>query len=669
MPARLRSISTYAIALTLCLAALAMLLRRSGFDIAVPLRYKDDALVTHVWVKTICETGWYLSNPRLGAPAGMELYDFPLFDNLHFLWIKLLSLFSSDWKVVVNLYFLLTYPLTTLTTVFALRRCGASPASAIVAGLLYAFLPYHAMRSQSHMLLASYYVVPLSVLVALRVYFGGPTASSQTAPPLARTPYAAAAICLLQASAGIYYAFFACFFLLLAGGAASLRQRAMRPLGAATAWIGVTLIGLLLNITPNIAYWTLHGRNPEVAKRYAMQAEMFNLRLTQLVMPTHGHVVPAFDQIRRKYDARIGAYFESQTVALGVVGSIGLGLLLARLAWLGSGRPMPHLLDALALMNVAALLLATSGGLGVIFNMLITPQFRCYARIVVFMAFFALAAVAWGLDWISARWANGIVQRATHLISLGVFLALGIVDQTPSLAATESAAATAAGAMGASRFRQDADFAARIESSLAPRDMVYQLPYLAFPEAPQLERMAALEHLRLYLHSESLRFSFGAMCGRPCDLWQRELAGLSLDRQLEAIVLAGFAGIQIDRRGYADDASALEGELRRLLAVEPITDAAGQRLFFTLVHYSRLTTHQSQLTLRVRRVPTLRVLTMKSVLARTRCTRGSGCRKSAWRYGRYLMMRRLPNYAARLANSFGQCVECGGSSISPDLFG
>jgi phosphoglycerol transferase len=573
--------------LALCVVALAALLRTSGFDIAVPLRYEDDALMTHVWIKTMCETGWFLTNPRLGAPTGMELYDFPTFDNLHFLWIKLLSLVCSDWKVVVNLYFLLTYPLTTLTAVFAMRRCGASSASAIVAGLLYAFLPYHAMRSQSHLMLASYYVVPLSVLVILRVYFGPSSTSSQTGPRDRRSLWGCTGVSLLQAGAGIYYAFFACFFLLLAGVAASLRQRRLQPMQAAVLWIGVTVVGLSMNLAPNLRYWGLHGRNPEVAQRYPMQAEMFNLRLTQLVMPTPGHVVPALDQVRRKYDSRIGAFFESQTIALGLVGSVGLVLLLGRLAWLGSGKTGPHLLDALGLMNVAALLLATSGGLGVVFNMLITPQFRCYARIVVFIAFFALVAVAWGLDQIAARWARGAAARVAYMVALGALLALGIADQTPRLGASDGSEFAAVEGAGQDGFRQDAEFAARIESSLAPHDMIFQLPYVSFPEAPQLERMGALEHLRLYLHSQSLRFSFGAMCGRPGDLWQRELAPLPLERQLEMIALAGFAGIQIDRRGYADDACALEADLRRLLACDPMTDLAGQRSFFTLAEYTR----------------------------------------------------------------------------------
>lgn len=583
MSRNVRLLTPYAAALVGCVLALVVLLRGSAFDFTVPLRYQDDALMTHLWVKTIGETGWYLTNPRLGAPASMDFSA----DNLHFFLIKLLCLVHSDWKVVGNLYFLITYPLTTLTAVYALRRCGISGAMAVVAGLLYAFLPYHAMRNQGHLMLAAYYLVPLSVLVVLRVYFGPSRTGLSEQLPDRRGRWGSLCVCLLQSSAGVYYAFFACFFFLLAGGAASLRQRGFRPLGAAGIWIAVTVLGLLANLTPNLVHWVRHGRNHDLAQRYAMHAELFNLRITQLVMPTPGHIVPPLNSIRSKYDSRINATFESQTVALGMIGSVGFLLLLGRLAWLGSGRGRPHLLDALSLLNVAALLLATSGGLGVIFNMLVMPHIRCYARIVVYISFFSLMAVAWGLDWLAALWVRGAATRIGYALVLGLLLIGGVIDQTPRLSVPSHGKLGDCRDDTRRRFQQDAEFVAKIESSLVPGAMIYQLPYIVYPEACQLERMGAYEHLCLYLHSRALRISFGGMRGRPGDLWQRELAQLPVERQLETMVLSGFAGVQIDRRGYSDDAHTLELDLRRLLAVKPIASADGQRLFFSLEHYSR----------------------------------------------------------------------------------
>ena len=52
------------------------------------------------------------------APFGLDLHDFPLVDSLHFLMIKVLALKGHNSAVSYNLYFLLTFPLTTLTSIY-----------------------------------------------------------------------------------------------------------------------------------------------------------------------------------------------------------------------------------------------------------------------------------------------------------------------------------------------------------------------------------------------------------------------------------------------------------------------------------------------------------------------------------------------------------------------
>src|SRR4051794_34772712 len=60
-------------------------------DPRVPFAYGHDSLVTLMWVKTILDTGWGLTNDYLGAPFGLELYDYPCHPSVHFLVIKALS--------------------------------------------------------------------------------------------------------------------------------------------------------------------------------------------------------------------------------------------------------------------------------------------------------------------------------------------------------------------------------------------------------------------------------------------------------------------------------------------------------------------------------------------------------------------------------------------------
>src|SRR5215469_3163991 len=76
--------ATYFSAGLISAVVLVVVLRLWRADLAIPLCNRGDALWTQSWVKGIAENGWYLVNPRLGAPGQMELYDFPQTDNLHF---------------------------------------------------------------------------------------------------------------------------------------------------------------------------------------------------------------------------------------------------------------------------------------------------------------------------------------------------------------------------------------------------------------------------------------------------------------------------------------------------------------------------------------------------------------------------------------------------------
>ena len=74
--------------------------------------------------------------------------------------------------VILNLFYLLTFPLVTLSAMFVLRQFGISQLSAIFAGVLYSVMPYHFVRGQHHLFLSAYFLVPLAVMVALWIATG-----------------------------------------------------------------------------------------------------------------------------------------------------------------------------------------------------------------------------------------------------------------------------------------------------------------------------------------------------------------------------------------------------------------------------------------------------------------------------------------------------------------
>jgi phosphoglycerol transferase len=134
-------------------------------------------------------------------------------------------------------------------------------------------------------------------------------------------------------------------------------------------------------------------------------------------------------------------------------------------------------------------------------------------------------------------------------------------------------------------YQSDEDFVAGIEAALPPRAMIFQLPYVPFPENPPVNAMLDYEHFKAYLHSRTLRWSYGAIKGEQEDLWQKTVAAKPPAEFVQEISRAGFVGIYINRDGYEDKAARVEAELSALLGAKPVASRRGNLIFFNLADY------------------------------------------------------------------------------------
>jgi phosphoglycerol transferase len=58
---------------------------------AIPFSYSGGDEILHgTLTKGVMDNGWYLHNRYLRMPAGLNLYDFPVGDNFHLIWMKLI---------------------------------------------------------------------------------------------------------------------------------------------------------------------------------------------------------------------------------------------------------------------------------------------------------------------------------------------------------------------------------------------------------------------------------------------------------------------------------------------------------------------------------------------------------------------------------------------------
>lgn len=577
-----QGLGQYALAalLTLVLVAKLQFLQRITPD--VPLGYSGDSILFETWCKTLVEQGWPLHNPALGAPHGQSLHDFPMSDALNFLFFKSFTLFTRNAQVALNLFTAATYVATTLTALCVLRMLGIMYAPALAAALMYSLLPYHFARLDGgHHLLACYYVVPFSILLALWLYLGRLGTNTECPAPSGGrdaevTPAgrwcAALLIAVAQGAAGVYYAFFAMYFVAVGGLASALQRRSWRPAVASGLLILVTGSTVAANLAPSLLYWKEHGMNPAVAARPLCDSELYAFKLCAMLYPMPGHRIGLFNALRDYYDRETFARTENSWSAQGIVANVGflalLGILIYR-------RPVARVLEGLSILNVFGILLGTVGGLGVLFSVLVMPQLRGQNRISVFLSFCSLACVAVLLE---AAWRRLSTTRLRQYLASGLLILLvgfAMWEQHPYQCRPDYLGVK-------TQWDEDAAFVSAVESSLPEGAMIYQVPYVSYPESPPVGLLEPYTNLRYYLHSSKLRWSGGAMRGREADQWQKQIAAWPLGEQLQAIAAAGFAGIQVNRAGYDDFGESIEQQLREQLGVEPIVGPGENESFFPL---------------------------------------------------------------------------------------
>jgi phosphoglycerol transferase len=578
----------YPIAMLLCLAVMTWALKLGRADLTVPFTYANDAMYVLPLIKGELDNGWYLTNDRLGAPGCSNIRDYPITDVLPLALVRILGTYFANPFTVYNLFYLLTYPLTVMTALVVLRHCAVPPVAAVAGSLLYAFLPYHHLRMAfGHFFLGAYFLVPLMVLVLLWICQGRPLLfrfnprTGRYRPHLTAVPAAVSLlVCLLTAAANAYYAFFACFLLLIAGFYALLRRGCIHAALSAGVLLVVISAGVAAAGLPTLLYQYRNGTNPEPCMRPAEEADLLGLRISHLLLPAPQHRCRALANLRAAFSnpKRPAEHPDGNCAALGLVGSAGFLILLGCL--LVRSTNLPPLLNGLRILNVFAVLLGTIGGFGSLFNFLVYSQIRCYNRISIYVGFFALLAVAWlvGRAFLAPsrpRWLKGL-----GCLVVGLGTVAGLWDQTTASATPDYEQLSRA-------FHADAEFVQRIEAALPAEAMVFQLPYTRFPEWTCRGQMGEYVHFRGYLHSHTLRWSYGAMVNRETDAWQKQVASLPPSEMVKALALAGFRGIYVDRLGYPDQSRGLEAELTTLLNSAPLVSADNLRSFFGLPGYER----------------------------------------------------------------------------------
>ena len=203
-------------------------------DLRLPLYYAygGDGFAQAAIAKNFTEGGSINWFPNLAAPIGGILYDFPTLSFLHLSIERLLLVITGNSNIALNLLFLISFPLTTLTAFYVLRRLGASIMWALPIAGLYAALPARYDRNEGHLFYATYWLLPLAVYVCVLLARGDASFFSNVRGRWlpSRAGWFALVVAVLIGTDNQYHAFFTIGFLAVAAAIGTLRIRSWSPL-------------------------------------------------------------------------------------------------------------------------------------------------------------------------------------------------------------------------------------------------------------------------------------------------------------------------------------------------------------------------------------------------------------------------------------------------------
>lgn len=570
-PIKGREILNLVALIFLCAFLFSFFLQSYKIDFKVPFIYSGDGLGVGCAIKTILDNDWHTYNQFLGAPFGSSLYDFPQVEFFHIILIKIIGLSYKNYAVVLNFFYIITFLTTAFSSYLVLRYLGINFYFSLAGSILYDFLPYHFQRLP-HLSLASYFVIPIAIWLGLVVWSKNKSLFYREKPLLYSLFIFFLAI--LTGSCGVYYAFFGAFLIAISGIIASLSFKIWKPIINASIFISIISATVIISLIPNIIYKLENGPNLEVVQRHTADSEIYGLRITQLVLPSAAHRINWFAEKTQSYNNTAPVINENTTATLGLIGNIGFFFLLMSVFIRERILFDIKIIPQLANLNLACLLLGTMGGLGTLFALLVSPMIRSYNRISVFIAFLSITTAMLVFQKIIAD-RNFKNPNLAYMITTVLILFIGLFDQTSPAFIPDYATIK-------QQYENDAQFIQEIEASVSSGTMVYQLPYVEFPERAPLYLEGHYGLIRGYLHSRSLKWSYGAMKGREGDLWLRAMSVLPIEEQIQKIAASGFGGIYVDRRGFKDHAVELESQLKSLTPTAPIISEDGNLAFYLI---------------------------------------------------------------------------------------
>jgi phosphoglycerol transferase len=586
----------------------------------VPLNSTDDARLITNLVKNTADQGWWTTNPDLGYPVGQQLYDFPHGgETWQLVILRFLSVFTKEPGLLMNIYFFTGIGVAALAAYLALRHLRFGVGPALVASTALTWLPFRLGHSQWHLFRTSFWWIPLAIVVVLWAIHWRERFLVD-ADPEPRDGWRATLTWTLRHNLRIKRVLLFGLMVLVLGMSETMTTAFTLTLLAITGLLGalrrrepVTLLvhGLVIaaialvffvGMASTLRFIAANGTNTEAGRREVVEQEHYGLKMSDMLLPDPSHRGTLGDWSREVRDnSRVPSEGGQSIGLLGAAGFVGAVIHVLTHGWGARRRDLrplhdrESLRDDVSLLAVAGFLMATISGGAIFLSLLGFSQVRVWNRMSLLIGF---SSLIYALTWLEGGWTRlrgrmaVTPARDRRWIRAGIGTALtGVLLAFVLWDGSHVQFRPPGGKFGLdyeandAKWVADADYAARIDEAMPDGSAIFQFPIIRFPEAPPPGQMQDYDHLRAWIHLPpgKLKWSYGAMKGRPDGDWQlkiREVIGE--EGSLELLIGLGFDGIWVDTWGYDDYGLRVRLAFDEAIDDDPILSADQRIRFYDL---------------------------------------------------------------------------------------
>lgn len=531
---------------------LAMLYRWDSYDQYIPIGYGGgDTMSSIINSRLLNEQLWFAQRPRMGAPDGTDTYDIPasLLHNADLVVLKFCNIITADPMFAYNLSIYFMHYIAAIIAFFVFKELGIMRWLATCVSIVFGFMPYIAMRIAHYQLIAIYFV-PLTVLLCIWLFERQDVLRPGKGFFKNKRNIWSLVFIVLIANNGIaYYPFFSCYLLGVVAIIKLLQTKKIKSMIPSIVAIMGICFCIILEMVPMFIYHMQNGRNAvAVVREGFIGAEMYEMKLMQLFMPSNSKLASVFSERIEQYNNLTPTVTENTTSYLGIFAIVGM-LALIIYFFVRKTDAITKRIHFLSVLLLFMLFLVAGNGIGVAFTLFVSDSIRGYCRGVVFIFFIILL----GFAHIIQELCSGNREKMIK----GFTIALAVVSLWESIPFSNEALLS-----DTEVYYSDRDFIQTIEANVEAGSMIYQLPYLPYPEGGLIRELEDYDLSIGVALSDTLKWSFGSIKGRKTDCLLKELSELDIDVQISRVKELGFAAIYIDRRAYTkEEYEKLEREI------------------------------------------------------------------------------------------------------------